>query len=130
TAGSKALDAFAGSASVASSLRDALRTTWAFGLSAILCSAYMRIGPAVLAGCGPAEVAMYGAAYKVIEAGLFAASIVCSILVPYLSATRAASRQKFEQMVEASMRLMLVPSFLLANLVILAADPLVALIYG
>ena len=111
-------------------MSDALNATWAFGVSAILGSAYMRIGPAVLARAGGAELGLYGAACKVIEAGMFAASIVCSILVPYLSATRAASHDQYRRMVEASMRLMLIPAFLLANLLIVLADPLIRLLYG
>jgi O-antigen/teichoic acid export membrane protein len=111
-------------------MRSALGATWAFGVSAILGSAYIRLGSAVLARTSGVELGIYGSAYKVIEAGLFAASIVCSILVPYLSATRAASQEQHRRMVEASMRLMLIPSFLLANLLIVVADPLIALLYG
>jgi O-antigen/teichoic acid export membrane protein len=111
-------------------LRAALPAIWGFALSGILCGAYMRVGPAVLARSGPAEVGIYGAAYKVIEAGLFAGSIVCSILIPYLSAAHSASRAQFQHMVEASMRLMVLPAFLAANLVIVIADPLISLIYG
>jgi len=33
-------------------------------------------------------------------------------------------------MVEACMRLMVIPSFLFANLLIVIADPLIALLYG
>src|SRR5258708_16048837 len=90
----------------------------------------MRLGPAVLSRSSGVEARIYGSAYKVIEAGLFAASIVCSILVPYLSGTRAASQEQFRQMGEACMRLLVIPSFLFANLLIVLADPLIALLYG
>jgi O-antigen/teichoic acid export membrane protein len=130
TPGAPSFPVFAARASVLASLRGGLAATWTFGLSGILCGAYMRIGPAVLARSGPEGVGIYGAAYKVIEAGLFAASIVCSILVPYLCATRNNSQRQFHDMVEASMRLMVIPSFLLANLVIVFADPVIALLYG
>jgi O-antigen/teichoic acid export membrane protein len=90
----------------------------------------MRLGPAVLARTNATEVGIFGAAFKVIEAGMFAASIVCSILVPYLSAARAASWDEFRRMVEACMRLMVIPFFLFANLLIVLADPLAALLFG
>jgi O-antigen/teichoic acid export membrane protein len=119
-----------GSASGSEGVRSALGVTWAFGVSGILGTAYMRLGPAVLARGSGVEAGTYGSAYKVIEAGLFGASIVCSILVPYLSATRAVSQDQYQRMVEACMRLMVIPSFLFANLLIMIADPLTALLYG
>jgi PST family polysaccharide transporter len=108
----------------------AIGATWGFGVVGILGAAYMRLGPAVLANSAQAEVGVYGAAAKVTEAGLFAASIICSILVPYLSATRTASPGQYQRMVEACMRLMVIPSFLFSNLLIVLAGPLTTLLYG
>jgi len=108
----------------------AMKIPWAFGISAILGSVYLRLGPAVLARMGGGEVGIYGAAAKIVDAGMFAASIVCSILVPYLSATRAVSEEQFRHMVKACMRLLIIPSFLCANVLIAIAHPLTRLLYG
>jgi O-antigen/teichoic acid export membrane protein len=118
------------STSVWEGVRSALDATWGFGVSGILGSAYMRMGQAILARSSQGEAGIYGSANKVIEAGLFGASIVCSILVPYLSATRAASEDQYRQMVEACMRLMVIPSFLFANLLVVLAVPLTSFLYG
>lgn len=111
--------------------RELVRVSLAFMGMSVFAALFKNVDVWILRGMStPTEVGVYAAADRPVALVTLAAPIIMTALFPSLAETYRSAPERFERILESSLRLLAVTVPFVASLLALAAPGLVGLLYG